>query len=131
MALTTDDHVAIQQLYARYNHLIDSGKAGNWAATFTPDGVFNSGQGEFKGTDALAQFASGFAGQFKGKARHWTNNLVVDEAPGGASGTCYLALYRLGGEGGPKILVTGIYRDELVKGAGGWRFTKRVVAGDA
>jgi len=131
MALSTDDLVQIQQLYARYNHAIDGGQADAWAATFTADGVFNSGQGEFTGTAALAQFAGGFANQFKGKARHWTNNLVIDDAPGGAKGTCYLALYMLGGEGGPKILVTGIYRDELAKGADGWRFTKRAVTGDA
>ena len=33
--LTADDRFAIQELYARYNHAIDSGNSGAWAATFT------------------------------------------------------------------------------------------------
>ena len=40
--LTTQDYIDIQQLYARYNIAIDTGDGEGWAATFTPDGVFNN-----------------------------------------------------------------------------------------
>ena len=48
MGLSVEDQLAIQQLYARYNHAIDFGRADEWAACFTSDGVFNSSAaGEF------------------------------------------------------------------------------------
>lgn len=128
MALTTDDRVEITQLYANYNFCLDFGDSAGWAKTFTPDGVFSSATGTFNGTDALKGFADGFASRMK--ARHWTNNLVIDAAGDGAEGKCYLALYKLGDEGGPSILVSGIYNDELTKTADGWRFKSRKVTGD-
>ncbi|HXU24220.1 MAG TPA: nuclear transport factor 2 family protein [Tepidiformaceae bacterium] len=130
-ALAVDDQLAIQQLYARYNHAIDSGNGDGWAECFTADGTFNSGAaGMFTGTEALANFAKGFAERLK--ARHWTNNLVLDAADGGAWGSCYLILLRLGDKEHPtSILTTGIYRDTLVKDASGWKFSNRTVTPDA
>lgn len=129
--LSIEDQLAIQQLYARYNHAIDSGNAAGWAACFTPDGVFDSGAaGNFKGTEALTAFATGFAQRLK--ARHWTNNLVVDGDGSGAKGSCYLMLLRLGDKEHPtSILTTGIYRDALVRGTDGWKFAARTVTADA
>lgn len=127
MGLSVEDRLDIQDLYARYNHAIDSGNASGWAATFTTDGVFESAQGAQQGGDALKQFAESLASRVKG--RHWINNLVVDEAAPGAKGSCYLVMYNLGGEK-PSILTTGIYRDELTKTADGWRFAKRTVKAD-
>ena len=126
MHLNAEDQLAIQQLYARYNHAIDSGKADAWAETFTEDGVFaSSASGTTTGREALRAFATAFSSRLK--ARHWTNNLVLEATPDGAKGTCYLMLLRLS-EGQPASpIATGIYRDDLVKGAQGWRFAKRDV----
>jgi 3-phenylpropionate/cinnamic acid dioxygenase small subunit len=130
MPLTTDDQLAIQQLYARYNHAIDSGNGDAWAACFTPTGTFTSGTGSFAGTEQLAPFAVSFAARVKG--RHWTNNLVVEAAEGGASGTCYLMLLRLGNAEKPTgIMTTAIYKDRLNKDGGAWKFASREVVGDA
>lgn len=131
MSLSTDDQLAIQQLYARYNHSIDSGQGDAWAATFAVDGVFSSGSGTFTGPEQLAGFANGFAKQLK--ARHWTNNLLIEESAGGAKGSCYLMLLRLTpGERPPAgVMVTAIYNDELRKIDGDWRFTTRTVTADA
>ena len=130
-SLSSEDQLAIQQLYARYNHAIDSGQGETWAATFTPEGVFSSANGTFSGSDQLAGFASGFAKQLK--ARHWTNNLVVDATEGGAKGTCYLILLRLTpGERPPAgIIATATYNDELTRVGDEWRFAKRTVTTDA
>lgn len=131
MPLTVDDQLAIQQLYARYNHAIDSGDAGGWAACFTSDGVFTSSNGgSFEGRESLVEFARGFAVRMKG--RHWTNNLLLDATTDGASGTCYLMLYALGTKDEPaRIVTTGIYVDALVRTPEGWRFSRRTVRGDA
>ncbi|MGI8926089.1 MAG: nuclear transport factor 2 family protein [Tepidiformaceae bacterium] len=132
MMLSSDDMVQIQQLYARYNHAIDSGKGDEWAACFTPDGAFTArGTGDPKGTEQLANFARGFATQMK--ARHWTNNLVVEGALGGATGTCYLLLYRVADDRKepPSLVTSAIYSDTLAKDAGAWRFSSRTVTPDA
>jgi 3-phenylpropionate/cinnamic acid dioxygenase small subunit len=130
MPLSTEETLAIQQLYARYNHAIDSGDAQGWAACFTAEGTFSSATGNFAGREQLAAFAEGFARRLK--ARHWTNNLLIDAADGGASGKCYLMLLRLGdADTSTSILTTGIYTDALVKEDGAWKFKSRSVAGDA
>ena len=128
--LPSEDALAIQQLYARYNHAIDAGKGDAWSACFTPDGTFSSATGNFAGAEQLAGFGTAFAQRLK--ARHWTNNLVIEPTPGGASGTCYLMLLRLGDAEKPtSILTTAIYTDTLTKSAGEWKFATRTVVGDA
>ncbi|MBK6562339.1 nuclear transport factor 2 family protein [Candidatus Amarobacter glycogenicus] len=132
MALSVEDQLAIQQLYAKYNHAIDSGDGVAWAATFTPDATFVSASGTFTGTEALTGFGNSLARRFK--LRHWTNNLVLEGSAGEATGSCYLVLYRLTpGEQPPaSILTTAIYKDELARGAdGAWLFTKRAAVGDS
>lgn len=128
MGLSTEDRLDITQLYASYNFSLDFGDSEAWANTFTADGTFSSATGTFNGPEQLKAFADGFASRMK--ARHWTNNLVIESAGEGATGKCYLVLYRLGGEGGPAILTSGIYNDELVKTGEGWRFKSRNVTGD-
>lgn len=131
MTLAIEDQLAIQQLYARYNHTIDAGDGAGWAATFTPEGVFSSASGTFTGSEALTAFGDAFAKRMKG--RHWTNNLLIDGEGDAATGSCYLMLLRLSpGEQPPAaILSTAIYRDELVRVSGGWRFARRVVSNDS
>ncbi|WBL36928.1 nuclear transport factor 2 family protein [Tepidiforma flava] len=131
MPLSVDDQLAIQQLYARYNHAIDAGDGAAWAACFTPDGTFSSATGTFTGRDQLQGFGTAFATRMK--ARHWTNNLVLEGDGDAATGSCYLMLLRLTpGEQPPaSILVTAIYRDELRRTADGWKFASRTVVGDS
>jgi hypothetical protein len=127
MGLAVEDQLAIQQLYARYNHAIDFGDGDGWAACFTPDGVFNGGQGPQQGTDALKAFAGGFASRMK--ARHWNTNLVVEGSGDTANGKCYLMLMNLA-DGKATPLVTAVYHDELKRTGGEWKFTSRSVQPD-
>jgi hypothetical protein len=128
MSLSVEDQLAIQQLYARYNHAIDFGDADGWAACFTPDGVFNGGPGgSQKGTEALKGFASGMAKQIK--ARHWNTNLIIDGSGDSASGKVYLMLMNLA-EGKATPLITAVYHDELKRTGQGWLFTSRSVQPD-
>lgn len=129
MALSVEDQLAIQQLYAKYNHALDFGNVAGWVATFTPDGTFTSGANSFKGSEALGQFATGFASRMK--ARHWTNNLIVEADGDGAAGTCYLQLLNVADPKTPTVLTTAIYRDKLTKTGDGWRFTERTVTADS
>ncbi len=126
--LTTQDYVDIHQLYARYNHAIDSGNAEEWAATFTKDGVFNA---RYTGTEALAGFIKTWKERMNGgNRRHWNSNLSITGSSEGASGAVYLMLLDVSARPAT-IASTGMYADELVKTAQGWRFKSRVVKIDA
>jgi len=117
-ALTTQDYIDIQQLYARYNHAIDGGDAEAYAALFTPDGSFNNNNGH----DALVAFIKTRNGA---NLRHWNTNLTITGTPEGASGSVYLMFLNVGVRP-PVVTGAGKYEDALVKTAQGWRFKKRV-----
>jgi hypothetical protein len=125
--LSAQDYFEIQQLYARYNVAIDSGDAEGWAATFTPDGVFNTSIGH----DALVNFVKTWREKLNGATRkHWNNNLQITGTSKEASGNVYLMLVDISTKP-PSILTTATYTDSLVKTKDGWRFTKRTTKGDS
>ena len=116
--LTTQDYIDIEQLYARYNHLIDSGDAEGYAALFTPDGSFNAN----KGHEALVSFIKN---RNAPNLRHWNTNLVISPAPDGARGMVYLMFLNVA-ERPATVGNAGKYEDTLVKTPQGWRFKTRV-----
>ena len=123
--LTSDDLVEIQQLYAKYNWALDSGDSQGYAATFTPDGVFNNNVGH----DAIVKFAETFHGGMGARVRHWNTNLMILPTPEGAHGQVYLVLVDFSTK--PATIATSAsYSDDLVKTAQGWRFKKRATKGD-
>jgi 3-phenylpropionate/cinnamic acid dioxygenase small subunit len=123
-SLTTQDHIEIQQLYARYNHAIDAGNAEEWVDTFTPDGVFNN---RFTGREVLLGFIKTWREQMNGaNRRHWISNVSISGGGESAKGAAYLLLLEVGGKA-PTVINSGLYADELVKTANGWRFKSRSV----
>src|SRR5215467_3408266 len=125
--LTTQDYNDIQQLYARYNLAIDTGNGEAWAATFTPDGVFNNTN---KGHDALVQFIKDWREKRDGaNRRHLNSNMVLTPTSDGAKGAIYLLLLNVGVRPAT-IATTGIYEDVLLRTPQGWRFKSRVVHAD-
>src|SRR5580765_4528987 len=124
-ALTAQDLVDIQQLYAKYNWTLDAGDAEGYASTFTPDGVVNNNVGH----DAIVQFAETFHGGMGARVRHWNTNLMILPTPEGAHGQVYLVLVDFSTK--PATIATSAsYSDDLVKTAQGWRFKKRATKGD-
>ena len=133
MPLSTDDVVAIQQLYARYNHLVDSGRGVDWAATFVEDGTLDTGMGfAVDGTTAArTEFGDNVPVMMPG-SRHVASNVWVDGDGDTAEGSAYLQLWVADDEtGGSKLLVSGLYRDALRRTEAGWRFVTRVLVPDA
>ena len=124
-ALTAQDLVDIQQLYAKYNWTLDAGDAEGYASTFTPDGVFNNNVGH----DAIVKFANTFHAGLDAHVHHWNTNLMIQPTADGASGQVYLVLVDFANK--PATIATSAtYSDELVKMAQGWRFKKRTTKGD-
>ena len=127
-SFTAQDYIDIQQLYAKYNEAIDSGNAEAYAATYVPDGVFNT----FTGKDALMGFVQQYKEKMNGlRNRHWNTNLIITPtAGGGATGSVYLMLMNVSTQP-PTISSVARYADELVKTPQGWRFKKRTTRGDS
>jgi hypothetical protein len=121
MPSITEDRDEILQLMYLYNHTIDGGEAEQWAGTFTPDGVLDAAGTLMSGHDELVAFAKSVSG-----LRHVVTNPVVQVEGDSASGRAYIVVYH-----GTSTMVVGTYKDELVRGEGGWRFAKRVFTPDA
>jgi ketosteroid isomerase-like protein len=126
MTLSSQDYQELQQLYARYNVAIDSGDAEGYAATFTPDGVFNN----FSGHDALVGFVKTWRERLNGaNRRHWNTNLLISGDGKTATGSVYLMLLDVSTKP-VSIAAVATYTDSLVKTADGWRFSKRTTHSD-
>lgn len=127
MALTTDDTLAILQLYARYNTAIDTGDGKTFGDCFVPEGVFDPGNGRIEGPEAIGEF-----GVQTHKAmplmRHNATNILIDGDGSAATGSAFLIGYLAGAES--KVFVTGRYVDTLTKTEGGWRFSERLFTTD-
>jgi hypothetical protein len=137
--LSPQDHEDIRQLLARYNLAIDLGWINDWVDCFASDGVFEclglpDGSplgGRHQGSDALRAYAEQHFRINQGRARHWNWNLLVEgSAPDRATMTCYLNAQSAGQGEGAQLRATGIYRDELARIDGRWRFTSRQVTID-
>lgn len=126
-ALSAQDYFEIQQLYAHYNIAIDNGDAEGYAATFIPNGVFNT----FAGHDALVGFVKTWRERLGGAARkHWNTNLEIIGNSKEATGSVYLMLLDISTKPA-SIAATATYADTLVKTKAGWRFATRTTKGDS
>lgn len=128
--VSTEDYIAIQQLYAEYAQALDRGEGERFAATWSVDGEFTGGRGPGRATevrtprtgkDALTAMGA------IGGTRHFNANLVVTPTgPDTAKASVYLLLYSARTTP-PSFVETAIYDDTLVKTGQGWKFKKRIV----
>lgn len=132
MALPADDLMAIYKLMADYNHLVDAGRGDDWADLFVEGGSLDTGMGMVieGGRDALAEFAASVPTLVPG-ARHVVSNISIDGDGSTATGSAYLQMWATAADASQaKLVITGVYRDELRKVDGSWRFVKRVMTAD-
>ena len=132
-ALTPADHVEIRNLYAKYNHYVDSGKDNGWAyaSLWTEDAVFHINLGNdrvVRGREELAAVAQG-AGSPPPvlKAAHHAVNIMIEPTPDGAHGRAYLVMVSSPTQGASETGLSAIYEDDLVKTADGWKFKMRTI----
>lgn len=135
--VSTADVIAVYQLYGRQSHAIDSGRAEDWAATFTVDGEFHSPTypEPARGTDELVAFARRFHASCQ-EQREALRHVIgtVDVRRTGSAELCASAYLQIIGtpEGQPTRLhrITMI-EDRLHATPGGWRVYRRTVHPDA
>ncbi|WP_436735630.1 nuclear transport factor 2 family protein [Streptomyces sp. BBFR102] len=127
----------IHQLYHLQSHLIDGGRAADWAATFTADGSFTSPTypAPVTGTPALTAFAERFATDCAAEGvvrRHVVSNVAVtgDDGTGTLRVEAYLQIVATPTGGTPHTERFTTLTDRVVHDGSGWRIAARVVRRD-
>jgi hypothetical protein len=113
--------LAIQQLMARYGHLVDARAFTSLGEIFADDGVFDVtafGAGRHEGLAALIAF---FERATHPPAHHATNLYVFEDAGVVKARSKYLVPTEAG------RLMGGDYEDTLAHTPNGWRIQERVV----
>src|SRR5687767_5840353 len=97
--LTPEDHAAIQQLYARYAHGVDTAADNGqlFTSVFTTDGLLIDVDGRtYQGHQELAERArNGSSAKGPANASHFIYNVLIEPAPGGAVGKSYVVVAQL------------------------------------
>lgn len=126
-ALSVEDRLDIENLFALYAYHVDDGAADEWIAMFTDDGVFDvPGLDRFEGPDALRKIMDMVVAGSGGNWRHQTTNVVAE--PGEQSGTANVRLRTLVTDWSkdPAGLQFNDYRALLRKVDGNWRIAEIV-----
>jgi hypothetical protein len=127
MSLDPADLLAIQQLYARYCHIVDDADGFSFRRCFTPGGILQVGERVIEGAEALELFGDKMAGRLRG-IRHAVLNVALDGTGDTATGWAYGVTY--GTDGDQTLKFTGRYQDNLVRMDGEWAFSKRLFRPD-
>ena len=132
--LTIEDRLAIQQLYARYCACMDTGDMHGWAHCFTVDGEFDTFT-KHKGRDNIEAYGADVMARRKTNpwtnGQHWNNNIIVEGDGDSANALCYLVVMgKMKDSGEHRIVIQGVYQDELAKEGGQWKFRARRVSFD-
>jgi ketosteroid isomerase-like protein len=131
--LTVEDRLEIAEVIARFAHYSDYG---DWQAlrTVFTDDVVTEPQGVpvvFRGVDAQIDHARHSAEQSGGKNRHYYYNLFIEVEEGEVIARYMFSNVNAGQEVfAAKAVTSGRMRDIVVKTAGGWKISRRVVEFD-
>ncbi|MYA52476.1 MAG: nuclear transport factor 2 family protein [Dehalococcoidia bacterium] len=126
-----NDRIAITDVINRYGTTIDEGDYEGLANCFTPDSITRYGGGrEFRGGEAVAEFVKSMTPDFVAQQHLLGNHEIVLDGDR-ATATTYLHATQIEREeaGGGVVVTGGIYRDVLVRTAGGWRIAERELEG--
>ena len=114
--------LAVQDLLARYGHVVDDAAWDSLGDVFSPDAVFDLqafGRGTARG---VAELRACFESLDHPDAHHTTNVVIQPDGDNRARVRCkYLVVMRDG------TTRSGEYRDDVVRGSLGWRLQRRTV----
>ena len=131
---STEDRLAINDLFVRYTTALDAGDVETVVDCFTGDAALESPVIEvIAGHAAIRSFAERFAAQRADgtQLRHMVTNIAAEIEPGAnrARATAYL-LVLITRDGKSRRLPPGRYECEVARHGGVWRFQRRVVFHD-
>lgn len=131
-----DVYADIQHFYSRQMRLLDSGRAEEWAATFTEDGVFEetTKPEPLRGRATVEAVARARVDQIAGDdltRRHWLGMLEAEQAADGSVHTRFYAVAMSTPHGGRlDVYVSTECADVLVHVNGDWLVRHRRVRHD-
>ena len=130
-ALSAQDYLDIQNLYALYNLSSDATDSDTYASCFTDDGVLEAATIgiSVSGREALIAHKERDKANRGGKyRRHWNGSLHLElKSDGSVLGRCYLVAYNgIPGEL-PVLADCGVYEDTVICQDGEWKFSQRVL----
>jgi len=122
---------AIEELFARYAHTVDSYDGPGWVGCFTPDGVFEvageDGSGvSFTGHDALTRFVEAHIRLLPGTRHVMSNHVIEFNGDASAEHVCTLS----GTLSRPEtvyVFANGYYRSQVALVDGAWKIRHRTV----
>lgn len=124
MPLTAEDKLEIQELAIRYALAMDSDDIHSWLETWTDDGTWVGGLGEYIGKSSLKELFHELGDRIKGK-RHIMTNFIITGESNHANMKCYMTV--VDRVNSPEIIATGIYSDTLKRVNGRFKFLHRQV----
>ena len=119
-----DDRVSIRELLLRYARGVDARDLGLVASCFTPDAAYRGALATGTVTDALAALPAAMGRYTATRHAIAGHSVEIDGDTATSSADC-TAQHWLPGGGCHTVAVR--YRDDLVRGADGWRITRREV----
>ncbi|MDQ0779139.1 hypothetical protein QF026_007605 [Streptomyces aurantiacus] len=129
-------YAEVQQFYARHMQLLDSGRADEWALTFTEEGEFAPehrpepvvGRAALARAARVAHEALVAAGEVR---RHWHGMVAVEPAADGAVHVrCYALIIGTVAGGEPQLRMSCVCEDVLVREEGELKVSRRRVTKD-
>ncbi len=130
-------YAEVQQFYARHFHLLDSGDAEGWAATFTEDGFFHP-ETLPEPVAGRAALAAGVRKAHQGlldegvQRRHWHGmvSVVPGRDPDVLNVSCYALIFTTPRGGTPSLHLTCVCQDVMVRVGDTWQVRERRVTRD-
>lgn len=117
----TDDYVEIQQLLARYCHVVDNKQWDQLASIFTPDAGVTV-VGIYPRTTGIEAIIPLYSTVMRHPLAHESTSLIVtEESETGTRIASKWVTVRANGNAG-----AGVYEDEVVHTSEGWRIKERV-----
>jgi ketosteroid isomerase-like protein len=119
--MSADDYEAIRRLSAEYNLAFDYKDLDGYLRCWTEDGYFersNAGRG-YRGTAELTEVFS----TYDVDGRHITTNFIIDLDGDTARESAFLTYIDRASNW--SVHMFGVYADELVRTADGWRYSSR------
>jgi hypothetical protein len=126
LTLTPDDRLALHELIARYAHLLDLGGTARLGEIYTGDARFIVPEFniDITGLPALIEFFTATMAQMS-TVRHVITNVFAD-ATGKDTADVHSYLHTVD-TATKAITSVGVYHDNCIRTAAGWRVAKRIV----
>jgi 3-phenylpropionate/cinnamic acid dioxygenase small subunit len=129
--LAVAEKLAIHELLARAAYALDERDMTMLAAAFAPDAQFTlriaGGDliGPFVGRDGIMQLMTSATAAQTDKRRHVISNMFFETATEHTAVVVSNLTLMATEHGVIQLLSAGVYRDEVIKGEGGWQLLRR------